>query len=360
MVRCWFDALTPKQARIAVVLYRELARCSISLLITTREYMYVREVLDSSGVPYIVVGEYGEDLKSKLRNYAERILELLNILEDFDVAVGFPSPEMHRVAFGLGRPIITLTDTPQAYHVSKLTLPLSTYVIVPSIFPETALRRYVPADEMSKVIRFDGLFEVMWIKRCITEAWTKGIQLLKELDVSSGEFAIFRPEESKAAYYRYGSKVDVTVNIVRRLLSEGLKVLVFPRYKDQMDLLKSYFRDEIRDGKVVLVHGRPLDLVLLYPHARLVVTGGLTMATEAALLGTPSLTYFPEELGVCHFLRRFGLPIVHVYDTSAVGEALRQVLQFKRLEINQVRYVLEQIEDPTYVIVDKVRELAGR
>ncbi len=360
MIRCWFDALTPKQARIAAILYKELEKYSIYLFITTREYPYVREVLDSSGVPYIVIGKYGGDLKSKLRCYAERILQLLDTIGEFSVAIGFPSPEMHRVAFGLGKPIITLTDTPQAYHVSKLTLPLSTYVIVPAVFPEDALRRYIPAAEISKVIKFNGLFEVMWIRRYLKEIVNEGSKLLKELELESEEFAIFRPEESRAAYYRYGSSIEISLNIVRRLVSEGLKVLVFPRYEDQFGVFENYLKDYVKNGKVLLVRGRPLDLVFLYPYARVVITGGLTMATEAALIGTPALTYFPEELGICQFLRQFGLPIVHVYDMAKVCDVVSELLRSRKLTIDQVSEVLEKIEDPTYVIVDKVLELAGR
>lgn len=74
----------------------------------------------------------------------ERQLALLDVVRDFDVHVSLTSPDAVRVAFGLGKPIIALTDTAHSYFVNKLTLPLASTVIVPSAIPMSEWAKYIP------------------------------------------------------------------------------------------------------------------------------------------------------------------------------------------------------------------------
>ncbi len=353
---CWFDALTPKQAKIAAILYIELRKYSIELFITTREYPYIKDVLNFYKVPYVVVGYYGETRRDKLEAYAKRILELLKVLPEFALAIGFPSPEMHRIAFGLGKPIITLTDTPQAYHVSKMTLPLSTVVIVPEVFPDDVLKSYIPEKELHKVVKFRGLFELMWISRILHKV-SEGKSILKSLGLEDKEFVIVRPEESKAAYYVFGEKLDILKKLIEHILEEKYRVLILPRYSHQREYLCKVFREHIERADILIPQEMNIDLSLLYPYAKLVITGGLTMATEAALMGVPAITYFPEELGICTYLRKHGFPIEHVANPADLLPKARHMLREEGLSIEEVASKIKVFEDPVNVIVSKLLQL---
>ncbi len=158
VVKAWFDALTAKQARIAAVLSMEGRRNNIDFIITCRKYDYVEEVLDMFNLHYECVGYHGEDPKEKLLRGIERQLALLDVVRDFDVHVSLTSPDAVRVAFGLGKPIIALTDTAHSYFVNKLTLPLANTVIAPLAIPMSEWARYIPVPRLIRLGHLMGGF----------------------------------------------------------------------------------------------------------------------------------------------------------------------------------------------------------
>ncbi len=351
MVVVWFDALTPKQAKIGAYLYWELAGRGIGLLLTTRKYRYVEETLRAYSVPYVVVGKYGESLRDKLKSYASRTLRLLEILPDFDLALGFPSPEMHRIAFGLGKPIITLSDTAHAYHVNKLCLPLSSRVIVPEAIPESELLKFIPSSELSKVRKFSGVFELMWVKRVRVDA-----SIPRRLGLRIGDYVLFRPEEEKASYYRYGTSPELHRRLIRIVLEHGLQLVYVPRYKHQEKLVTEHFSREIELGLVVIPRGMPIDLVHLEAFSRLVVTGGSTMAIESSLLGVPSLCYFPESFYIDDYLMRLGFPLIRAGSLEEAVNMLPSLLS--SAEHVNVQDLVQSLEDPVKVILEDVLRIA--
>ncbi len=347
MTIVWFDALTPKQAKIAAILYWELSRRSIGLLITTRRYRYVEETLKAYRVPYIVVGHYGETLRDKVKSYAQRIIELLDVLPEFDIAIGFPSPEMHRVAFGLGKPIITLTDTAHAAHVNRLCLPLSSRVIVPEAIPDSELEKYLPQCELSKVRKFAGVFEIMWVKRCRPDP-----SVPRRFSLRINEYVVYRPEEEKASYYKYGSRPELQIKILRTILDHNLQVVFLPRYDYQERLVRESLANEVESGLIIIPKETPLDLIHLEAFARLVITGGSTMALETCLMGVPALCYFPDKFYIDEYLQRLGFPLIRVFSIEEVVNMLPDLLS--QAKITDVQDLLKELEDPTTVILEDI------
>ncbi|NPA23696.1 MAG: DUF354 domain-containing protein [Crenarchaeota archaeon] len=341
----WFDALTPKQARIGAILFLEGCKRGIGVLITGREYSYIEETLRPYSVPFIKVSEYGESLKEKLLKYAERIRYLTNLLPEFDVAVGFPSPDMHRVAFGLGRPIITLTDTVHADKVHRLCLPLSSLIVVPDVIPMEEILKYVVRGEEWKVVRFHGVFEIMWVRR-----HTPCREVLDRLGLEPEHYVIVRPEESRAHYYEYGDKLDILCTIIDRIVKKGLKVVFLPRYRFQEEHIKRKLYD---NENIVIPRGIPLNMLDLYSYARLVITGGLSMATEAALMGVPSVSYFPSRTYIEDLLKSIDAPLIKV---SSIVELCSMIDDL--LELPRARPRVEELEDPTDLILNKAQELS--
>ncbi|NPA69176.1 MAG: DUF354 domain-containing protein [Crenarchaeota archaeon] len=343
----WFDALTPKQARIGAILFKEASKRGIGLLLTSRNYTYIDETLRPYDVPYIKVSSYGESLRDKLVKYAERILELLKILPDFDVAVGFPSPDMHRIAFGLGKPIITLTDTVHADKVHRLCLPLTSLVIVPEAIPLEDLSKYLVRGEEHKIVRFRGVFEVMWVKRHVPDS-----SILNKLGLEPEQYVIIRPEESRAHYYEYGDKLDILCTIIDKILKKGLKVVFFPRYSFQEEYVRRMFVD---DDRLIIPKNIPLNLLDLYKYARLVITGGLSMATEAALMGTPAVSYFPSKTYIEDVLHSIDAPLIKVSNIVELCSMIDDLLELKKVNPR-----IDELEDPTDLILNKAQELCKK
>jgi len=341
----WFDALTAKQARIASILALEGAARGHRFLITCRNYDYVVNVLSMYGLSGYCEGEHGGDVRSKLINGLTRSLRLLDLVKDFDVHVSLTSPEAFRVAFGLGKPSIALTDTAHAYHVNKLTLPLASRVIAPIAIPRRRIMAYIPHGEGGKVKFFNGVFEVMWVYR-FKPNWGE----VRQLGLRDGEdYAVFRFEESKAAYYIYGEQANVAIKAINMLLKGGLKVIVFPRYPDQRRLVENKFQDELSKG-LVIIPSKPVDGLQLAHYSRIVVTGGSTFAVEAALLGVPSVSYFPTTYYTDRFIIRAGAPLVRV-KPSRLLQGIRKALGMRK------EGVVKGLEDPTSLILNEAESL---
>ena len=343
----WFDALTAKQARIASVLALEGGRRGYGFIITCRNYDYVINVLKMYGVNGYCEGEYGEDVKSKLINGLTRSLKLIDIVNGFNVHVSLTSPDAFRVAFGLGKPSIALTDTAHAFHVNKLTLPLANSIIVPVAIPRRKLMAYIPHGEESKVKFFNGVFEVMWVYR-FKPNWSE----IEQLGLRNGdEYVVFRFEESKAAYYNYNEQSNIAVKAIKFLLKEGFKVVLFPRYNDQRELVMSKFPQELRNGRVV-IPGKPIDGLQLAYYSSLVITGGSTFAVEAALLGIPSISYFPSTYYTDRYVVKAGAPLIRVKPSRLVS-SIRKAMGMGKVGL------IKGLEDPTELILDEANMLAN-
>ena len=351
VIKAWFDALTAKQARIAAVLSMEGRRNGIDFVITCRKYDYVEEVLDMFNLHYECVGYHGESPREKLLRGIERQLALLDVVRDFDVHVSLTSPDAVRVAFGLGKPIIALTDTAHSYFVNKLTLPLANTVIVPSAIPMSEWAKYIPSAEIDKVRAFDGVFELMWINRFKPTG-----ESINKLGLKSKEFVVIRFEESRASYYGYGDKSRILIRMARKVLESGYYVVIFPRYPYQEELIKSELGLFLKLGKLIIPRNMKLDGLDLSWHARLVITGGSTMAHEAALLGTPAISYFPQHYYIDDYLMSKGLPLYRCVDEDCLA-VLDSILKADNERVD-TRSVLNRMEDPTTLIINEIRRLA--
>lgn len=340
-MRIWFDALTAKQARMASILYLEGRKRGIDVEITCRNYDYVENIFALYGVPHKCVGMHGSTPMDKLRKGFERSLRLLDELGDFDVHVSLTSPDAFRIAFGLNKPIIALTDTAHSIFVNKLTLPLASLIILPNALPHNDILMYVPCDERRSLKWFNGLFEMMWIKRFVPNE-----REVEKLGLEPGSYAVFRFEESLASYYGYGDKLDVGVEAIRALLKRGFKVLAFPRYEHQAKAIRSTF-----NGEDVIVPTVPLDGLNLAYHAALVITGGSTFSTEAALLGTPSISYFPTTYYIDDYLIKLGFPL-----RKCKPEDLPKCIA--EADLTKARPSLEGLVDPTDLILDSARSVS--
>ncbi|MEL9989789.1 MAG: DUF354 domain-containing protein [Thermoproteus sp.] len=313
-----FDALTPKQARIASI----LKKSGLNLVITCREYYHVKDMLDHYGVEYTCIGRYGETVEEKLTEGLRRQMALVDIIKGLDGVLSFPSPDAVRVAFGLGKKSIVLNDTPHAYHANSLTIPLSEYLIAPAAIPVEAWRPYCP----KRVEVFDGLFEYMWTSR-----HKPNRDVITRLGLEPGRYVVFRPEEAKAAYYKW-NYVELRRKLMETVRELGYVVVNVPRYDDQ-----------IVEGAVNLT--KAVDHLDLAYYAAAVITGGLTMATEAALLGTPALSYFPEELYVDTYLISKGAPLRRCRDFESCLKELKRAL-------DEGRTPPLRLEDPTGLILE--------
>src|SRR5215467_8410358 len=135
-MRVWIDSLTPKHALFFAPLRQILKAQNHQVLVTTRKYREAVQTLQLKKIPFTIVGEHGGGTAyGKFTASANRVEKLASLIKDWkpDVAVSFSSPEAARVAFGLAIPHIAANDSPHAWQVARLTVPLSRRLCYPWI-----------------------------------------------------------------------------------------------------------------------------------------------------------------------------------------------------------------------------------
>ena len=281
-MKIWYDACTGKHIRYGTAIARRLRRRGNEVLLTTRDHPDTLPLARILGEQPVVVGKYSPDsLFSRLEESASRVIKFSKMFEDNkpDLAISHQSVELCRTAFGLGIPVILTADTPHAIAVNRLTIPFATSVVASCSIP----KRFLKEQGARKIIQFDGVDEVAWIK---------GFKPPKKL-ASKEPLIVVRQMETKATYA--ANKTDFTQKVTEKLNSLG-NVVFLGRYN--------------KTGLKIGSSEDFVDSASLVANADLVVSAGGTLAREAALQGVPSIVV--SEIGktyVNKYLSKQGFPL---------------------------------------------------
>jgi len=317
----WHDACTGKHLRYGVAVAKRLRNLGHKVTITTRRHPDTIGVARILGEKIVVVGKYDPtSLYSRLLEGTRRQLHFCKMFKDRspDVAISNQSPELCRVAFGLGIPTITTSDSPHAVAANKLTLPFTGTLIISKALPRKFYERF----GVEKIVSFDGVDEAAWIK---------GFRPVKA-DFEH-PLIIVRQMETAASYAE--RRRDISEELAYKLTSLG-NVMFISRY-------------ERRHRQGLTIPRGFVDTASLAAHADLVVSVGGTIAREAALQGTPSLII--PLFGRFHtneYLARKDFPLY----TRSAKKALAYAKKYLGAK-KDVKESLEELESP----VDTIEKL---
>jgi len=324
-MRVWYDACTGKHVRYAVAVARRLRTLGNEVVLTTRKHLDTTALAEALGEKFITIGKYNpKSAYTRLLEGTRRQLQFCRMFKENapNLAISHQSPEMCRVAFGLGIPVINTSDAPHATAPNKLTLSLSDALVISKALPLSFYKKYGP----EKIIQFDGVDEVAWVKD------HKPTKLGYEKPL-----IVVRQMETKAAYAE--GKEDATETIARKLAKLG-HVLFLSRY-------------ERHSRKNLTVPKGFVDSVNLAAQADLVITVGGTLAREAALQGTPSIIISTTlgRLYANEYVAKKGFPLFTVPASKVLDYAKKYL--GKKFD---VKNLLAQLENPVDVIEGVVKE----
>ena len=129
--------------------------------------------------------------------------------------------------------------------------------------------------------------------------------------------------------------------------------IVFPRYPIQEKIIRGKFNEN------VIIPERAVDTLSLSYYADLSITGGATMAREAAAIGTPGISYFPRALDVLDYIAKLGIPLYNEHQLEGAIEQTRKILQKgvnKAILREKTQNILMRLESPVKPIKDIISE----
>lgn len=355
-MKIFIDILTPKQCMLFSKLSERLRKGGKQVVLATREYREVTQLLQMKGIQAKVVGKHGGGrLPIKLEASVKRTLRLTSVMkkEKPDIAISFSSPETARVSFGLGIPHICVNDSPHAQAVARLTIPLSERLLTPKMIPKRVWTRF--GIQASKIIQYKALDPWAWLKELQPNE-----NVLAQLGLEkSRPILTFRPEETFAAYLLgKTAKTTTIIPIIRRLVDEfpDSQAVVVPRYETQASVLK-----RVLGGKA-LVCDSVIDTPSLLSFTSVFVGAGGTMTAEAALLGVPTFSCYPDKPFLVEkylikqelITRETNLKRLE----ARVIEAISNLEKVKKEHIGRAKKLTDGFEDPIDAIATALSRIA--
>ncbi|NOZ77316.1 MAG: DUF354 domain-containing protein, partial [Euryarchaeota archaeon] len=209
---------------------------------------------------------------------------------------------------------------------NRLFLSLCTRVIVPrAVSREMLLAQGAGPGEL---VDFHGVLESVQVRGFQARAPPDGLE--------RDGYVVIRPGPIFAAYY---DTQDITQEVINRVAGLGYRAVVLPR------------GGESYQGADVV---RNVDGLNLIYHAAAVLGGGGTMNREAALLGTPTVSFYQGEvLGVDRYLIEEGL-MYHARDAEGALSLLEDLLDEKDRLRQRAGKLLEGMEDPFEVLKNEL------
>lgn len=237
--------------------------------ITARDKEVAFDLLDAYGFKYHNLGKNRKGLANKAIGMLKIDIELYKIAKKFnpDVLMGIHNPYVAHISKLLRKPSLIFTDTEHAKLANKLTFPFATTICTPSCFN---------GDLGPKQIRYNGYHELAYLH---PNYFTPDPSVLDELGLKEGERFIVMRFVAWGASHDTGHK-GISVEMRRRFVSE------LEKYGRVLITSESKMPAEFEPYRVKVASENMHDL--LY-YAALYVGEGGTMASEAAVLGTPAV-----------------------------------------------------------------------
>ena len=327
-MKIWIDILTPKQLLFFEQIAKGLGKHKI--LYTSRRYSEVSELAKIRRIRLTYVGRFGGgDRSDKLNASLDRLRLLAPRIREFgpDLTISSYSPEAARISFGLGIRHIMFIDTPHAYAILRLTVPLATKVLTPFIIPKKTFTAYgIPARD---IVRYKAIDAAVTIRR-------KSVPHKLPFAGNGKKKILIRPAEEEASYAVSGSSMDVIREIVDVYGDQD--VVVLGRYPDQIARINKAVAGKAR------VESMSHDGKYLLENADVFVGSGGTMTAESALLGIPTVSYSAVPNIVEDFLVNRRL-VTKYTESDGIAEAVGKALESKSAA-KRAEKVLRRMEDP--------------
>ncbi|MFZ5942016.1 MAG: DUF354 domain-containing protein [Bacteroidota bacterium] len=279
-MKIWFDFTNPPHVNFfkpVIAYYRDLGN---EILCTAREFVETVELLHLHGIPFDLYGKHGGRKKiNKVRALLDRYLKLYRNVGDFDVSFS-SNNEAPFISWLRRKPSYVFDDNDIApnWLYSKFV----NYVVSPVHIDKDAMQRMGVSRD--KMIYYDGFKENIYVADYVPDP-----EFMSQIPFRN--FITVRPENIQAAYVPHGVK-SIVPELIGKLTDKGINILYLPRYRADRDLISMNDR--------IFIPSKPLNGLDVSYYSDAVLTGAGSFSREAAVIGTPSVSFFAGDkfLGV--------------------------------------------------------------
>jgi hypothetical protein len=316
----------------------EMERRGHSVKVTATDKEMAHGLLSHYGIPFTPMGRHVKSLARKLVDVPRLDARMYRALRGFepDLFLGIASYRAAQTAKLMGAKSFIFDDTEHAKMARRLYLPFATRVYTPSCFLD---------DIGPKQVRYLGYHELAYLhpKRFEPDA-----SVLDELGMAKGEkYAIIRFVAWTAGHDagHAGLSADGKMEIVEAISREARPVITS---EGKLPTALEKYRSRLPPWRI---HDA-------MAFASVYLGEGATMASEAAMLGVPSVYVNELSAGTLEEQARLGL-LLNLRDSKKASAAVPELLEpEKRREWRERRdRMLEEKADVTGYMAAQVAKL---
>jgi len=265
----------------------ELEKRGHRVKVTARDKEVSLQLLEAYKIPYAERGTGSTGTLGKSMGMVTTDIKLLKIARKFrpDVMCGILNPYTAQVSRLVGAKSFIFTDTEHAKSARKMTLPFSNHIITPTAYH---------LDHGKKQIRYAGYHELAYLH---PKRFKPDPSVLDELGMKKDEkFAIVRFVSWHASHdigFK-GFSVEDKIRIVKEIEKHAIPIITS----------EGEIPAELKKYQLKIPPHRIHDAL---HYAVLYAGEGATMASEAAVLGTPGIYTNDLKVGYVDEEEKFGL-----------------------------------------------------
>ena len=254
----------------------ELEDTGHDLTIVARKGEYIEKLLDTYNIDYTILAGQANTLPGLMKIQMKYEYNILKKSKSFkpDVLAAIGEPSIAHVGKYLGIPSLIFTDTEHAKLQNKITFPFADTICTPDAYTQNISQ---------KQIRYPGYHELAYLH---PDRFTPDPGVLNNIGISSKErFVILRTVAWNALHDEGNSGFNSIIEVIDEIEDQGVRVLITA----EDDLPRSLKKYQISID--------PHRIHDLQYYADLFLGESATMATESAVLGTPSIFVSTVTLG---------------------------------------------------------------
>lgn len=322
MKKLWFDFTNPPHVNFFLPIIRHYEKSGAEIKLTAREFVETTKLLQLNNLSHNVYGKHGGKGKfSKGLALLSREFQLLNNVKDFDYSLS-SNYEAPLASWLKRKPSFVFDDND--ISPNWLYAKFAKYVISPCYIDKNAMYRMGIKEK--QLITYNGFKENIYIAD-----YNPNPNFIEKLPFT--DFITVRPENIQASYVPAGRN-SIVPELIESLISKGHNVLYLPRYKADRDYVSKSDKLFIPDG--------PLNGLDVCYYSNAILTGAGTFSREAAIMGTPAVSFFAGDdfLGVDKVM--FSKNMVHF--SRDVQDIVKFITFSKKKEFNRQQSIAVQNE----------------
>lgn len=345
-MRVYFDVTHPAHVHLFRNAIRELADAGHTVAVTSREKEMTTELLDAYDIEHTVLSRKRRSQAALVPEWTIRELRTIRFARAFDpdVVVSHLVPSAVHAARLTGAGSVVFNDHEHSNYLTRLTAPLTDFYCTPAGFQ---------GDFGEPHVRHEGVLELAYLH---PNWFTPDRNRLRDHGVDPDEpYFVLR-------FVSMGAHHDIT----RDGMSRETKIALARELSEHGEV---YVSTEGPLPSELEGHGIPVPPAAIHDllaEARLFVTDSNTMATEAAVLGTPTVrsnSYAADgSLGNFLTLEEYDLVVSTADEAEAHERALELATSTYAPEAwrNRRDRMLEDATDVTAFMLDLIAEAAAR